>query len=97
MICAPATARPVSERELGPEGRERCEDGADDHTPARQTRSLCLKISGGAGTVSRGVAASTTSLRERCRFRAESRGPYAESLSQMRVVHSSAIRRTELD
>jgi len=32
--------------------RERREDGADDHTSARQTRSLCLKIAGEAGTVS---------------------------------------------
>ena len=31
MTCAPAVARPVSEREHGPEDRERCEDGADDH------------------------------------------------------------------
>ncbi len=31
MICAPTAARPASEREHGPEGRERGEDGADDH------------------------------------------------------------------
>ena len=33
MICAPQQRGPVCEREYGPEDRERCEDGADDHPP----------------------------------------------------------------
>src|ERR1700731_1591603 len=38
MICAPAAERPVSEREHGPEDRERCEDGADDHRLTNDSR-----------------------------------------------------------
>ena len=51
-----AADRPQGVR--GGKGRERREDGADDHIRARQTRSLCLTIPGEAGTVSRGAAAS---------------------------------------
>jgi len=55
MICAPAEARPafrVGVRERS--GRERSEDGADDHGSERQTRSLWRDSR--ASTVSRGVA-----------------------------------------
>src|ERR1700682_6187149 len=59
MICAPAAAWPVSEREHGPEDRERCEDGADDHPlkKGQQTREsvgrtwLAQSRSGAAASV----------------------------------------------
>jgi hypothetical protein len=58
MICAPAAARPVSERERGPEDRERCEDGADDH-PLKY-RAANSRVCGRQGRTQsrRGAAAS---------------------------------------
>jgi hypothetical protein len=48
MICAPAAARPVSERERGPEDRERCEDGADDHRLTNDCKlGVCAGKQGG--------------------------------------------------
>ena len=42
MICAPAAARPAFRMGVrARNGRERSEDGADDHLSERQTRSLC--------------------------------------------------------
>jgi hypothetical protein len=51
MICAPAAARPVSEREHGPKDRERCEDGADDHRLTNDSK-LGVCAGKGGGTVS---------------------------------------------
>ena len=48
MICAPTAARPASEREHGPEGRERGEDGADDHIAEKGESKVFELLEGGA-------------------------------------------------
>ena len=53
MICAPAAKRPASAGVYGAEGRERREDGADDHPTRRaNSESVCAQFP-------RGAAAST--------------------------------------
>lgn len=61
MICAPAVERPAVRMGVwGRDSRELCEDGADDHTSNRQTRSLCGKA--GWAQSPRGGAASQYSI-----------------------------------
>lgn len=50
MICAPTAARPASEREHGPEGRERGEDGADDHIAEKGESKVFELLEGGTAT-----------------------------------------------
>jgi hypothetical protein len=43
MICAPAAKRQASAWVDGAEGRERREDGADDHPPRRGKLGVCVR------------------------------------------------------
>jgi len=52
MIFDPQRRVRLSKGSMDRKARERCEDGTDDHDFARQTRSLCLTITGTASTVS---------------------------------------------
>ena len=58
MICAPAAKRPDSAGGYGAEGRERREDGADDHPPPRGKLGVCAVGSSGRAQSPRGAAAS---------------------------------------